>query len=72
MSNHGDKEGGSLVHGDEIVKHKSRDSCWVVISGQVYDLTEFLDDHPGGAAVILKYGGKVSYTSPSQDPNSIS
>ena len=36
----------------------SRESCWVIIKGEVYDVTNFLDDHPGGAAIILKYGGK--------------
>ncbi len=25
---------------------------------QVYDFTEFLDEHPAGAEAILKYGGK--------------
>ncbi|KAG6902768.1 hypothetical protein C0995_011916 [Termitomyces sp. Mi166 len=26
--------------------------------GQVYDVTEFLDDHPGGSKIILKYAGQ--------------
>ena len=58
-----------VLDGKEVAKHKfalldsvltgsSRDSCWVVINGQVYDVTDFLDEHPGGAAIILKYGGK--------------
>ena len=38
--------------------YSSRESCWVIIKGEVYDVTDFLDDHPGGAAIILKYGGK--------------
>ncbi|OAL44223.1 hypothetical protein IQ07DRAFT_663555 [Pyrenochaeta sp. DS3sAY3a] len=42
----------------EVAKHNSRRSCWIVISGQVYDVTAFLDDHPGGPNVILRYGGK--------------
>ncbi|KAL4955419.1 FMN-dependent dehydrogenase-domain-containing protein [Aspergillus filifer] len=41
-----------------VATHDSRSSCWIVIQGQVYDLTSFLDEHPGGAAVILEYGGK--------------
>jgi cytochrome b involved in lipid metabolism len=36
----------------------SRESCWVIIKGLVYDVTNFLDEHPGGAGIILKYGGK--------------
>ena len=57
-----------VLDGKEVAKHKlplfksdannsSRESCWVIIKGEVYDVTNFLDDHPGGAAIILKYGG---------------
>ncbi|KAL4794012.1 FMN-dependent dehydrogenase-domain-containing protein [Aspergillus venezuelensis] len=42
----------------DVATHDSRASCWVVIRGQVYDLTSFLNEHPGGAAVILEYGGR--------------
>ncbi|GIZ47899.1 hypothetical protein CKM354_001097600 [Cercospora kikuchii] len=42
----------------EVEKHNSRSSCWVIIQGKVYDLTDFLDFHPGGASSILRYGGK--------------
>jgi len=43
----------------EVAKHNSKESCWVIISGQVYDVTEYLDDHPGGAKAILRFAGKV-------------
>ncbi|OKL59488.1 hypothetical protein UA08_05284 [Talaromyces atroroseus] len=42
----------------EISKHASRESCWVIINGVCYDLTAFLQSHPGGANIILKYAGK--------------
>jgi L-lactate dehydrogenase (cytochrome) len=57
-----DQDSGSsqgLLHGLEVAKHNSRESCWVVVNGYAYDVTDFLDEHPGGAAIILKYGGKV-------------
>lgn len=44
--------------GDEVAKHNSRDSCWVIIHGRAYDVTEFLPEHPGGPKIILKYAGK--------------
>ncbi|RFU26456.1 hypothetical protein B7463_g9891, partial [Scytalidium lignicola] len=47
-----------MLNGQEVAKHNSRKSCWVVIKGKVYDLTSFLNDHPGGANSILRYGGK--------------
>ncbi|KAI1797745.1 FMN-dependent dehydrogenase-domain-containing protein [Ganoderma leucocontextum] len=43
---------------DEVSKHNSSSSCWVVIGSKVYDVTEFLPDHPGGTKIILKYAGK--------------
>lgn len=46
-----------LIPYDEVRKHNTRDSCWVVINGEVYDVTSFLSDHPGGIAPILKVAG---------------
>src|ERR1700759_1882071 len=44
--------------GTEVSKHNSKDSCWVIIHGNAYDVTEFLPEHPGGQKIILKYAGK--------------
>ncbi|KAF3933631.1 hypothetical protein ABW19_dt0209639 [Dactylella cylindrospora] len=38
--------------------HTSRKSCYVTLGNKVYDLTEFLPDHPGGDDFILDYAGK--------------
>eukprot|EP00049_Salpingoeca_infusionum_P014927 m.286275 g.286275 ORF g.286275 m.286275 type:complete len:1080 (+) comp15779_c0_seq1:241-3480(+) len=43
---------------DEVAAHTSKTDCWVVLHGKVYDLTSFLEDHPGGAASIMAYAGK--------------
>jgi flavocytochrome c len=54
----GGKEGFTLqITRDELAKHASSDDCWVAIGGDVYDFTDFLDDHPAGAEAILKLGG---------------
>ncbi|KAF9888189.1 hypothetical protein FE257_009184 [Aspergillus nanangensis] len=42
----------------EVAKHGTRQSCWVAIHGSVYDVTEFLESHPGGPHVILGRAGK--------------
>ncbi|KAJ8128604.1 hypothetical protein O1611_g5032 [Lasiodiplodia mahajangana] len=43
------------LSGPEVAKHDNKDSCWVVIHGKAYDVTEFLPEHPGGMKIILKY-----------------
>ena len=32
----------SKLTGEEIGKHNSRESCWVIVHGKAYDVTEFL------------------------------
>merc|ERR1711871_243345 len=50
----------AAISEEELKKHKTKDSCWVAIHGKVIDVTEFLDDHPGGKKTLLKQGGKES------------
>ncbi|XDG04959.1 hypothetical protein ABKA04_004574 [Annulohypoxylon sp. FPYF3050] len=42
----------------EVAKHNTPSSCWIVISGKVYDVTQYLEHHPGGAAILAKQGGR--------------
>ncbi|KAM7216015.1 cytochrome b2, mitochondrial [Rhypophila decipiens] len=44
--------------GVEVSKHHTPSSCWVIVHGQAYDVTDFLPEHPGGQKIILKYAGK--------------
>lgn len=43
---------------DEVSSHRTREDCWIVVSGQVLDVTKFLRDHPGGALPLLAVAGK--------------
>eukprot|EP01097_Dermamoeba_algensis_P009207 TRINITY_DN640_c0_g1_i3.p1 TRINITY_DN640_c0_g1~~TRINITY_DN640_c0_g1_i3.p1 ORF type:complete len:231 (-),score=33.17 TRINITY_DN640_c0_g1_i3:586-1278(-) len=43
---------------EEINRHTSSSSCWIVINGEVYDVTNFLSSHPGGDSIVLDYAGK--------------
>ncbi|CAE8679574.1 unnamed protein product [Polarella glacialis] len=42
---------------EEVQKHDSRDDCWLMANGKVYDVTRLVDCHPGGAGAILKRAG---------------
>lgn len=37
----------------DVAEHGSAESCWSAIDGTVYDLTEFIEEHPGGSRAIL-------------------
>ncbi|KAH6660117.1 FMN-dependent dehydrogenase-domain-containing protein [Truncatella angustata] len=50
--------GDKLIRAEELVKHTSPESCWVVLYGNVYDVTEFLPSHPGGSKIILQLAGQ--------------
>ncbi|KAK5194110.1 hypothetical protein LTR99_005659 [Exophiala xenobiotica] len=47
-----------LIDFAEVQKHKSKSSCWVILYGNVWDVTDFLSSHPGGANIILKLAGQ--------------
>lgn len=42
----------------DVAKHNTRDDCWVIYDNRVFNVTEFLADHPGGEDVVLGYAGK--------------
>ncbi|KAL4574338.1 hypothetical protein LXL04_021167 [Taraxacum kok-saghyz] len=42
----------------EASEHNSAGDCWVVIDGKVYDVSTYLDEHPGGDDVLLQVTGK--------------
>lgn len=41
---------------EEVAKHNTKDDCWMVIHGDVYDVTAFIDSHPGGLAILQGCG----------------
>ena len=42
----------------EVRQHDSTASCWAVVDGTVYDLTDWISRHPGGAQRILGLCGR--------------
>ncbi|KAJ5150731.1 Aldolase-type TIM barrel [Penicillium coprophilum] len=47
-----------LLSARQISEHKTPEDCWVVVDKQVWDVTDFLEEHPGGSAIILKHAGR--------------
>ncbi|XP_047322626.1 cytochrome b5 [Impatiens glandulifera] len=43
---------------EEVAQHNSKEDCWIVIDGKVYEVSSYLDEHPGGDEVILQATGK--------------
>lgn len=43
---------------EEIKTHNTEKSCWLVIHNKVYDVTKFLNEHPGGEEILLEYSGQ--------------
>jgi len=42
---------------DEIATHNKEKDCWVTIDNRVFDLSDYMCEHPGGKNPILSYGG---------------
>ena len=41
----------------EVAAHNTATDLWVVIKGGVYELSEYVDEHPGGVEAITKHAG---------------
>ncbi|SAM85784.1 probable OSM1 - fumarate reductase [Ustilago sp. UG-2017a] len=43
---------------EEVAKHTAEHDVWVVVEGQVLNVSGFLDDHPGGKKALMLYAGR--------------
>lgn len=43
---------------EEVAKHNKKEDLWVVVKGVVLDLTNWLDEHPGGPQAIMNFMGR--------------
>lgn len=41
----------------DVAGHNTAEDCWTSIDGSVYDLTQWIQAHPGGSAVIISLCG---------------
>eukprot|EP01133_Synstelium_polycarpum_P010857 gene10857-12647_t len=47
---------------EEIKKHNSLNDLWLIYKDDVFDVTKFVEDHPGGEEVLKATGGADSTT----------
>lgn len=45
---------------EALAEHDGAESCWKAIHGRVYDITDYVTDHPTEEAVILEWCGRES------------
>lgn len=45
---------------EALAEHDSAESCWKAIHGRVYDITDYVPDHPTEEEVILEWCGRES------------
>ena len=42
---------------EDVEQHFDESDCWIIVRDRVYDVTSFLDEHPGGIDIIVEYAG---------------
>ena len=52
------KASAKIFTKEEVAQHTTDKDCWVILENEVYDVTDFLEDHPGGKKAIMLYAGK--------------
>ena len=52
----------------QVAENHTTKAAWIIHKNKVYDITEFLDSHPGGEEILLQYGGK-DVTNVMNDPS---
>ncbi|EFQ25510.1 flavocytochrome c [Colletotrichum graminicola M1.001] len=43
---------------EEVAKHNTKEDLWVVVKGVVMDLSNWLEEHPGGPQAIMNFMGR--------------
>lgn len=46
----------SPVAKETVAQHKTANDCWTIISGKVYNITDYVPNHPGGNEILRACG----------------
>lgn len=52
----------STISMNDFTRHNTAGDCWIRINGSIYDVTNFLNEHPGGPERILPFCGGMEAT----------
>ncbi|KAH7512908.1 cytochrome B5-like protein [Ziziphus jujuba] len=56
QSNAKDKKASKIYSKAEVSLHNKRTDCWIIIKDKVYDVTSYVEEHPGGDAILAHAG----------------
>ena len=49
----------------DVAQHKTSNDCWIILHGEVYNVTPWLAKHPGGARLLEHHAGQDASVSSS-------
>mmetsp|Transcript_65012 Transcript_65012/g.174568 ORF Transcript_65012/g.174568 Transcript_65012/m.174568 type:complete len:137 (-) Transcript_65012:357-767(-) len=48
---------GRVYSLEEVKQHDKESDAWVVFKGDVFDVTKFIKEHPGGSSIVVPHLG---------------
>ncbi|KAF9614650.1 hypothetical protein IFM89_019627 [Coptis chinensis] len=51
-----DNKASKLYTKADVSMHNERSDCWIIIKEKVYDVTSYVEEHPGGDAILVHAG----------------
>ena len=49
-----------VITAEEVKQHNRAGDCWLIIKSKVYDVTPYVEEHPGGRAILRHAGGDAT------------
>lgn len=53
-----DSKGKPFITRAQVAEHASKEDVWMTIHNKVYNVTKYLEDHPGGEEVLMDRAGQ--------------